>query len=286
MEETPPPLGESHYPSSARAFCHALRDFFIPPPGPAFFLESGPSWPNKRAMFLRILTWIVCMVALAAPAHAFTLGGARHEAITFAAEPGKVYLPLNEAANRLRWGLERDDQGRATQLNGSPITPGSLRQLTDGTELVEVADLQRAGAPVKGPAKDGAYTVGKGWRRLVILPAAQRVEVSLPEQQLRGWQGQRLVLQTNISSGKNGATPAGEFTAGPYRAQMHRSSLYNNAPMPWSVQIRGHIFVHGYTSVPRYPASHGCVRMPLTGRNPAKFFYEWVQSGTPVSITK
>lgn len=237
-------------------------------------------------MFFRILTWIVCMVALAAPAHAFTLDGARHEGITFAAEPGKVYLPLNEAAIRLRWGLERDDQGRATQLNGSPITPGSLRQLTDGTELVEVADLQRAGAHVKGPAKDGAYTVGKGWRRLVILPAAQRVEVSLPEQQLRGWQGQRLVLQTNISSGKNGATPAGEFTAGPYRARMHRSSLYNNAPMPWSVQIRGHIFVHGYTSVPRYPASHGCVRMPLTGRNPAKFFYEWVQSGTPVTITK
>ena len=49
---------------------------------------------------------------------------------------------------------------------------------------------------------------------------------------------------------------------------------------------RRHVFVHGFTSVPYYPASHGCIRLPLTGGNPAKFFYEWTDTGTPVKVTR
>jgi lipoprotein-anchoring transpeptidase ErfK/SrfK len=54
--------------------------------------------------------------------------------------------------------------------------------------------------------------------------------------------------------------------------------------MPWSVQINGHIFIHGFSSVPAYPASHGCIRVPLTGPNPARCFYEWIHRGTPVAV--
>lgn len=56
--------------------------------------------------------------------------------------------------------------------------------------------------------------------------------------------------------------------------------------MPWSVQLHRHIFIHGFSNVPDYPASYGCIRMPLTSGNPARFFCEWVLSGTPVSMTK
>jgi lipoprotein-anchoring transpeptidase ErfK/SrfK len=56
--------------------------------------------------------------------------------------------------------------------------------------------------------------------------------------------------------------------------------------MPWSVQITGNIFVHGFTSVPRAPASHGCIRLPLDEGNPAKLFFDWVDRGTPVHIRK
>jgi lipoprotein-anchoring transpeptidase ErfK/SrfK len=55
--------------------------------------------------------------------------------------------------------------------------------------------------------------------------------------------------------------------------------------MPWSVQVRGNIFIHGFTVVPDYPASHGCIRMPLTGSNPAKKFFHWVEPGTPIKIS-
>jgi lipoprotein-anchoring transpeptidase ErfK/SrfK len=38
--------------------------------------------------------------------------------------------------------------------------------------------------------------------------------------------------------------------------------------------------------VPDYPASHGCIRLPLDGGNPARFFYEWIDRGTPVKVTR
>lgn len=237
-------------------------------------------------MSFRILLWIVCMTVTTQVSHGMSSGSTQTEAITFSAAPKKLYLPLNEAAKKLRWAVTRDEAGRATQINRYAIPAGSLRTLVDGTELVSTADLQAAGATVAGPAEDGSMTIGNGWRRFILRPAAQKVEIDLSKQKLQGWQGNRQVIETRISSGKNGRTPPGEFRAGPYRAKMHRSSLYNNAPMPWSVQINGHIFVHGYTSVPNYPASHGCVRMPLNEGNPAKFFYEWVQTGSPVSVKK
>ena len=80
-------------------------------------------------------------------------------------------------------------------------------------------------------------------------------------------------------------TPRGMFIP-LFMKRMHYSSLYNNAPMPWSVQFNGHVFIHGFTSVPNYPASHGCIRVPLNEGNPAKFFYEWVLNGTPIKVTQ
>lgn len=212
--------------------------------------------------------------------------GGTIDAITFAAEPEKLFLPVNEAVDELKWPVARDEAGRILQLNLLEVQPGKLRTLTDGTELVSTALLAAAGAEVLPPDEDGRVKVG-GWVRGFTLKAGvQRVVVSLKRQVLEGWQGDRLVVQTHISSGRNGRTPAGEFHAGPFRTAMHYSSLFQNAPMPWSVQINGNIFIHGFTSVPDYPASHGCIRVPLTNGNPAKFFYEWVLNGTPVSVTK
>jgi len=50
------------------------------------------------------------------------------------------------------------------------------------------------------------------------------------------------------------------------------------------VQVHENIFIHGFRKVPRHPSSHGCIRLPLTGANPAKWFYNWIDLGTPISI--
>lgn len=230
-------------------------------------------------MMRAFLLLSLCFLGLAEAGLAASL-----EAITFAAEPGSLFLPVGEAADELGWEVQRDEEGRVTRLNSLECAPGMLRQLVDGTELVSTAQLAAAGAGCSLISPDGEIKVGGFFRGFTLRAGQQRVEVSLKNQRLKGWQGARLVLDTKISSGRNGATPVGEFRTGPYRAARHFSSLYKRAPMPWSVQIHKHIFIHGFSSVPDYPASHGCIRMPLTGGNPARFFFEWVLNGTPVSV--
>ncbi|WP_395730602.1 L,D-transpeptidase [Prosthecobacter sp.] len=208
------------------------------------------------------------------------------EAVTFALQPGVIYVPLNEAAWQLRWKVQRDEAGRCILLHDFAVPDSSLRRFIDGTELIRTTDLELAGARVNIREEDGSMMIRWGFHRFTLIVSPKRVEVSLATQQLRAWQGSRLVLQTRISSGRNGRTPAGSFTAGPFRQRMHYSKLFNNAPMPWSVQINGNIFIHGFTSVPNYPASHGCIRVPLDGGNPARFIYEWIDNGSAVHVVR
>jgi L,D-transpeptidase catalytic domain len=232
-------------------------------------------------MSSRFLSLVCLWLVMAAP-----LLGRAIDGITFHAEPGKVFVPLIVAAANLHWTVERDESHGLIKLNTIGFPMKKLRRLFDGTELIGIENLAAAGAKVSAADQAGMIRVGGFFRGFKVVPGPQRVEVSLKEQVLRGWQGGTLVINTHISSGKGGCTPAGEFKAGPHRELLHHSRLYNNAPMPWSVQINGHIFVHGSRSVPNYPASHGCIRMPLSGRNAARYFYEWVISCTPVSIRK
>ena len=114
--------------------------------------------------------------------------------------------------------------------------------------------------------------------------AEKRVVIDKTKQTLFAYEGERLVLQSRVSTGRAGRrTPSGNFTAG-IKLRMHYSRLYNNAPMPWSVQVNGNFFIHGFTSVPDHPASHGCIRLPLDADNPAKRFFDWVEPGIPIVI--
>lgn len=113
---------------------------------------------------------------------------------------------------------------------------------------------------------------------------AKRVVVDKTKQQLTAYEGERIVLQSRVSTGRQGRTPSGNFKAG-VKQRMHYSRLYDNAPMPFSVQFSGNFFIHGFSSVPNFPASHGCIRLPLTEDNPAKRFFEWVEIGTPIEVT-
>ncbi|MCI2399404.1 L,D-transpeptidase [uncultured Aliiroseovarius sp.] len=57
-------------------------------------------------------------------------------------------------------------------------------------------------------------------------------------------------------------TPVGTFHPQSLR-RMHYSSLYNNAPMPWSIFFYGNFAIHGTTAVELLgcPASAGCIRL-------------------------
>ena len=120
--------------------------------------------------------------------------------------------------------------------------------------------------------------------RTPLPPGPKRVVIDKTVQKLTAFEGELQVMESKVSTGKAGhRTPSGNFKAAS-KSLMHYSSLYENAPMPYSVQVNGNYFIHGYSSVPNFPASHGCIRMPLVGDNAAKRFYEWVEIGTPISL--
>jgi hypothetical protein len=234
-----------------------------------------------RAILLFLM--LHAAVTLARPAQ--LAPAARIEAITFAIEPTEVYAPLTEISDGLRWTFGSVPDSHAVMVNGVVLEGRFFRRFTDGSPLLSVAGMVRAGAQISAVSEPPSVMVRYGRRAVILYAGAKRVEITLEAQVLRAWQGSRLVLESRISSGRRGSTPAGEFRAGPFKARRHYSSRYDNAAMPWSVQVNGHVFIHGFTSVPNYPASHGCIRLPLTDGNPAKFFYEWVDVGTPVRIT-
>src|SRR6266496_6859703 len=224
---------------------------------------------------------------------ALTISASRLEAISteeldgisFADDPHMLFVPIEEIASALRWEMQPDQGSGQISLNGHLLDAAHLRKLTDGTLLVPLDELQRAGETITW-SNDGMQALVVSDHIKIAIPFAnKRVEVDLANQRLRAYQGARLVLDSAISTGREGKkTPSGDFKAGPVKSRMHRSRLYHNAPMPWRVQVHENIFIHGFRKVPRRPSSHGCIRLPLTGANPAKWFYNWIDLGTPVSI--
>ena len=100
------------------------------------------------------------------------------------------------------------------------------------------------------------------WRRLerAARPAARyagnHVEVDKARQLLFLVRGGKVVLTTHVSTGATGNTPLGRW------------HVYSKVPgwswVLWypSYFLRG-FAIHGYPEVPAYPASHGCVRVPM-----------------------
>ena len=89
------------------------------------------------------------------------------------------------------------------------------------------------------------------------------IVVSIPEQQASVYRnGVRIALST-VSTGKKGhETPTGVFTI-LQKHKDHKSDLYNSAPMPYMQRLTWDGVALHAGALPGYPASHGCVRLPL-----------------------
>ncbi len=67
-----------------------------------------------------------------------------------------------------------------------------------------------------------------------------------------------------VSTARRGKiTPTGTYEGAQWLSKNHKSSLYNNAPMPYSIFYDGHYAIHGTDQISRLgrPASAGCVRL-------------------------
>lgn len=92
--------------------------------------------------------------------------------------------------------------------------------------------------------------------------------------------GVRMGVST-ISSGKPGfETPNGVFTI-LEKDKDHRSRTYDNAPMPFQQRLTWKGVALHAGNLPGYPASHGCVRMPMDF---AKLLFGTTEMGGTVVI--
>lgn len=100
------------------------------------------------------------------------------------------------------------------------------------------------------------------WEQELAAPGTSIV-VSLTLQRIYIYRGGALVGVASVSTGKRGkSTPPGAFSI-LQKAKFHRSNLYSNAPMPFMQRLTWTgIALHAGVN-PGFPASHGCIRLPL-----------------------
>jgi hypothetical protein len=134
---------------------------------------------------------------------------------------------------------------------------------------------------VHGMARTGNVTRDV-WRVLgrARVPHARvakgnHVEVSKTLQVLYEVRKGNVVRITHVSTGATGNTPVGKFHVYGKVPGLNGSGMY------YSLFFTGAFAIHGYHSVPPYPASHGCVRTPMWF---APGFYERWAVGTTVYI--
>ena len=106
--------------------------------------------------------------------------------------------------------------------------------------------------------------------------------VSLPEQRMYVYRNGVRIGQSTVSTGTKGhPTPTGMFTILQKKVR-HESNIYKGAKMPHMQRLTWTGIAMHAGRLPGYPASHGCVRLPVDF---AERLYSVTQNGTSVVIT-
>ncbi len=109
------------------------------------------------------------------------------------------------------------------------------------------------------------------------------IEISLDEQRARFYRGGQLVLNSSVSTGRSGfPTRPGEYVITD-KNRHHRSSIYQDASMPFFMRLSCRDFGLHEGFVTGRPASHGCIRLP---RTVAQQLFSEVPVGTWVTIKR
>ncbi|MGD9656273.1 MAG: L,D-transpeptidase [Methylocystis sp.] len=107
------------------------------------------------------------------------------------------------------------------------------------------------------------------------------VVVSIPQQRVHVYRNGIRIAASTCSTGKPGhETPTGVFVV-LQKDKNHHSSTYNDAPMPNMNRLTWSGIALHAGNLPGYPASHGCVRLPLKF---SELLFGVTHMGTPVII--
>jgi lipoprotein-anchoring transpeptidase ErfK/SrfK len=129
----------------------------------------------------------------------------------------------------------------------------------------------RQGKKIAAPQKEA----GKPQGPLIIA-------ISIQKQNLKIYDGKGFFAETPISTGMAGhPTPMGVFSV-IQKHKLHHSNIYSGAPMPYMQRITWSGVAMHAGVLPGYPASHGCIRMPMAF---ALKMWSWTRMGARVVVT-
>jgi len=108
------------------------------------------------------------------------------------------------------------------------------------------------------------------------------IAVSIERQTVKVYDANGLFAESPVSTGMRGhSTPMGVFSI-IQKNKYHRSNIYSGAPMPYMQRITWSGVAMHAGALPGYPASHGCIRMPMSF---AVKMWSWTRMGARVVIT-
>jgi peptidoglycan hydrolase-like protein with peptidoglycan-binding domain len=175
-----------------------------------------------------------------------------------------------------RKGLIATMQRRLSRLGYVVGSKGSFDARTARAVLAfrKVAGMRRTSEASTSFMR--AMADGKGSFKIRRPDHGRHVEADLTRQVIALIEGGRVRRIYPVSSGK----PSTPTVVGAFRVYLKTPGT-NAKGMLDSAYFIGGFATHGYPSVPIYPASHGCLRVPLPD---ARSLYDWIMIGTPVDV--
>src|SRR5512143_3630638 len=108
------------------------------------------------------------------------------------------------------------------------------------------------------------------------------IAISIEKQSLKIYDANGLFAEAPVSTGMKGhPTPMGVFSV-IQKHKFHHSNIYSGAPMPYMQRITWSGVAMHAGVLPGYPASHGCIRMPMAF---AVKMWNWTKMGARVVVT-
>jgi lipoprotein-anchoring transpeptidase ErfK/SrfK len=108
------------------------------------------------------------------------------------------------------------------------------------------------------------------------------IAVSIDKQRVRIFDDNGVFAEAPVSTGMPGhPTPTGVFSV-IQKHKFHHSNIYSGAPMPYMQRITWSGVAMHAGVLPGYPASHGCIRMPMSF---AVKMWNWTKMGARVFVT-
>ncbi|KQZ56883.1 MULTISPECIES: L,D-transpeptidase family protein [unclassified Lysobacter] len=120
------------------------------------------------------------------------------------------------------------------------------------------------------------------WQPQLAPEGPVTIVVRIPQQTAYVYRNGVRIGRSHVSTGRPGyQTPAGVFAI-LEKQREHYSNLYDDAPMPYMQRLTWNGFALHAGSLPGYPASHGCIRLPYSF---AEKLFAITSKGTTVIVS-